>query len=231
MMKDFVQLQPLTWQKLYNQYLILKKQSKNQDEILNDLSSTLSQIFHSDVALNIAQKVLNSFESSSLPLKFYNAVSSLEDSQDLVTKNIDYVLPEAQLTLYDINILKEKMKNETDPAIARLLVAFLIYARANPHHTNWIKYDRKVIMFLSSLSKKKVSEQTLLTNKLHNLYNVNMRVVGSTQPIPCFNISWHDDQPLVNSPENPLIDIGPVEPDTISKFVTKNLIFKKEDKK
>lgn len=228
MMKDFIQLQPQMWQKLYNQYISLSGQTNNTDEILSALIDTLSQIFHSEIASTIAQKVYSSFSSSSFPLKFYNASEdNTSGSEDIVSKNIKYILPRAQLSLYDINILKEKMKDESDPAIACLLVSLLVYARANPHHSNWIKYDRKVIMFLSSLTKKKISLQTYLTNKLHNLYNVNMRVIGSSQPIPCFNIAWHDDQPPVNSPENPLIDIGSVEPETISKFVLTTIMPKK----
>lgn len=217
MMKNFIQLQPLQWRKLYDLYNKSVAAGLSKEDILSALSSSLSTTFHTEVAAIIAGKVYDSFSSPECKLEFFNRNEDAAGSVD------EYSVPEAQLSLYDIKLLKEKTKNETSIDICKLLVSFLVCARANPHPSNWIKYDRKVIMMLSSLTKKKVSEQTVLTNTVHNLYNINMRVVGSTQPIPCFNIEWHDNQPPVNSPENPLVDIGPLSPETITKFVTENL--------
>ena len=215
-MKNFIQLQPRSWQMLYEQYNSLKRDGNSSDTIREALTSTLSQTFRMETAAEIADKVLVSFEDTTLALKFY-------DKSDNPDSEAEYVKPEAQLTIKDIELLREKLASEDSKDAARLLVSFLVYARANPHPSNWIKYDSKVIMFLSSLQKKRVADQTSLTNKLHCFYGLNLRVVGSKNPIPCFNIAWHDSQPPVNSPDNPLVDIGPLEPSTISNFVETTL--------
>lgn len=223
-MKNFIQLQPQSWQKLYEQYNSLKSEGNSSDAIREALTSTLSQTFRMETAAEIADKVLTSFEDSNLPLKFYDKSANPDSGET-------YVKPEAQLTVKDIELLQEKLSSEDSRDAARLLVSFLVYARANPHPSNWIKYDSKVVMFLSSLQKKRVADQTSLTNKLHRLYGLNLRVVGSKNPIPCFNIAWRDSQPPANSPDNPLVDIGPMEPSTISNFVERTLNISPQVKK
>ena len=139
----------------------------------------------------------------------------------------------AGLTVCDQTLLSGALAQE-DPQVARLLVAFATYARAYPHSSNWIHYDKKTIMYLAGLDKLRVQEQQSLTNYLHEHYSLNMQVVGSTQPIPCFRFEWQASQPRVSTlvdedgvvivkeddtPANPLIILGPLTPTTISTYV------------
>ena len=76
-----------------------------------------------------------------------------------------------------------------DPA-ADLLVAFTAHALSNYHPSGWIKYDKKAIIALARLSKLPMSEQEKLTQQLHFSFGIDMRVVGSAQPIPCYALPW-----------------------------------------
>ena len=213
-MKQFMQLQPKNWQTIYALYLNHVDDPDAAETLVKILEQELTaRGFHQDQAALIAPSLLKTFTHQDLRTSF------IEDDDS----------EEAKLSFQDIKMLKEKLLHEESPEIRRLLVAFLVYARANPHSSFWIKYDKKVINFLASIQKLKVSEQNLLTMRLHNLYNLDMQVVGSNQPIPCFRISWQaEQQPPADSPENPLVLLGPLNPATIAAFV-KQIPFAQEE--
>lgn len=94
--------------------------------------------------------------------------------------------------------IREALKNEPngevffvgkDP-VADLLVAFTAHALSNYHPSGWIRYDKKAIMALAHLSKLPMAEQEKLTQRLHSSFGIDMRVVGSAQPIPCYALPW-----------------------------------------
>lgn len=94
--------------------------------------------------------------------------------------------------------IRDALKNEPngevfrvgkDPA-ADLLVAFTAHALSNYHPSGWIKYDKKAIIALARLSKLPMAEQEKLTQQLHSSFGIDMRVVGSAQPIPCYALPW-----------------------------------------
>ena len=203
-MKQFMQLQPRKWKAIYALYLQSTDASpEEQLEIIKNY--LISEGFSEEQASSISSTLIKTF------------VPELTDT--FVENDSDPDTSEAKLSLQDIRLLKEKLLHEPSPEIKRLLVSFLVYARANPHPSFWIKYDRKVINFLASLQKLKVSEQILLTNQLHSSYNLDMQVVGSNQPIPCFRISWQAEQePVPDTPDNPLVLLGPLNPATIKSF-------------
>lgn len=205
-MKQFMKLQPKNWQAIYTLYL---SHVDDPDVAQKFISLTeqelLARGFDQEQATLIASALFKIFTQPDLNASF---VENDEEES------------EAKLSLQDIKILKEKLLHESSPEVRRLLVAFLIYARANPHPSFWIKYDKKVVFFLASIQKLKVSEQNDLTIRLHNLYNLDMQVVGSNQPIPCFKISWQAEQePAADTPDNPLVLLGPLNPATITAFV------------
>ena len=206
-MKQFLQLQPRKWKDLYNFYLSTEPflNTQTPEEQIETLKNYLtSQGFKEPDALFLAKVLLNSFTE-----ELYNSFIEHDDNPDV---------SEARLTLYDLKNLKEKLLHEPSADVRRLLVTFAVYARANPHPSFWIKNDKPVINFLASIQKMKVGDQILLTNRLHILYNLDMRVVGSKQPIPCFRLQWQVDQPTPDTPENPLVLIGPLNPATIKSF-------------
>lgn len=206
-MKEFLQLQPKKWKEIYSLYFDISQYINipTREEQINNIKKYLMERdFDDAMATYIANTLLDSFNRS-----FKNYFIEQDENPENT---------EAKLTIQDIQQLKARLLHESSPDVRRLLVAYLVYARANPHPSNWIKNDKKVIHFLASIQKLKVSDQILLTNRLHNLYNLDMRVVGSNQPIPCFRISWQADQPAPNTEENFLVYLGPLNPATIKAF-------------
>ncbi len=199
-MKDFIKLQPRRWQAIYKLYF---EEGLTPEERRIKVKNYLLEAGFSD---GNAEKIANVL------------IGTFTANVPFIETESDEDKTEAILSLQDIHLLKEKLVHEPDPFIRRLLISCLVYARVNPHPSFWIKYDRKVITFLAGVDKLKSSEIIILTNKLHNLYNLNMQVVGSTQPITCFQVAWQADQPPVNSEENPEVLLGPLNPATIRTF-------------
>lgn len=48
-----------------------------------------------------------------------------------------------------------------------------------------------------------------------------MRVVGSNQPIVCYDCEWLHDQPAPGESANPFINLGPMTPASLYAAVTK----------
>lgn len=102
----------------------------------------------------------------------------------LLTK---YIAPVAEFVKTD----PDQPKATTDSTI-KLLAAFLTEVMTNYHPTGWLRYNRKSIFSLASVNTRSVADQEKITKKLHDHYQLLMRVVGSNQPIPCFKFSWFE---------------------------------------
>jgi len=203
-MKQFMHLQPKHWISIYTLYLNHVDDPDFKETFKDRLvQEFISKGFSQDQAEILAPVFLKTIDHPELKSSFIET----DENQE-----------EATLSVQDIRLLKEKLLHEPSQEVRRLLVALLVYARANPHPSFWIKYDKKVINFLASIQKIKVSDQNLLTIRLHNLYNLDMQVVGSNQPIPCYRISWQAEQPPIDTEENSLVLIGPLNPATITAF-------------
>lgn len=201
-MKEFLSIQPRGWKTLYSLYYnTLDKTPEERRAIIKNYL-VIEKGFTEEHAEQVTAKVLKTF-TEELPAKFVEN----DETQ------------EARLSLQDIKLLKEKLFHEPSAEVRRLLVSFLVFARANPHPSFWIKNDKKVINFLASIDKMRTQDQILLTNRLHTLYNLDMQVVGSNQPIACFRISWQAEQSPIDSDDNPGVLIGPLNPATIKLFV------------
>lgn len=195
---EFTALRPKIWQHLFEVYKTHKNNNLPLEEIQKILIEDISSYgFDEKQSEKIIKYCLKLFSE----------------------KDLDASSLEAKITLTDYNKLLEIAKEEKNADILRLITSFLVYQRENQHPSGWIKYDKKVIMYLASLTKKKVSEQERLTNRLHNVYNMNMQVVGSTNPIPCFKFEWHEEPITDDDPDNPEITIGFMTPQSIIDFV------------
>ena len=127
--------------------------------------------------------------------------------------------PSNQLTLttYDLSLLKDKLiaAHEHDSQVISLLLSFLAIYRHTYHPSNKIRYDKKQIFYLAGLSHLKVFDQEKLTQYLHSTYTLEMQVVGSNNPIPCFSFPWLVDQPIPGLKENRYVNHGPLLPESI----------------
>lgn len=237
---EFQELKPKFWQALYSIYLAHKNDNVSLEERTQILKGAVVPFGYSeDMALQIATAFISLFDSieggesseneserdegegndSNVSLAQSSGVAPQINAPTYIDSSNQI---EAHLSVLDIKELKTFALQDTDNRAAiRLLVAFAIYARANPHPSHWIKYDRATIFFLAGLQELKTSEQERLTKYLHEYYNLNMQVVGSNTPLPCFKLKWMAEQPnpFVEDTSNPLVAVGNYSPASISHLM------------
>lgn len=244
---EFQELKPKFWQALYSIYLVHKNDNTTLEERTQILKGAIIPFgYQEDMALQIATAFISLFDSieggeekdkeSGERDCDGGAQEGGEEKQDLSLAQSNGTTPqinaptyidssnqiEAHLSVLDIKELKTfALQDPDNRAALRLLVAFAIYARANPHPSHWIKYDRATIFFLADLQDLKTSEQERLTKYLHEYYNLNMQVIGSNTPLPCFKLKWMAEQPnpFVEDTSNPLVAVGNYSPATISHLM------------
>lgn len=200
--REFVELQPKLWQTIY---LIYKshKDTSSSEEIVSIVTKAI-----------INFNVYNETESEAIAKFMVKVFSTFELPKYISQTETE----EAFLYVEDIRLYKEKTEKEKNLNLKKLLLAFMIFARLNPHPSFWIRYDREEIFFLAGLTKLKTSEQELLTKSLHKCYDLNMQVVGSNSPIPCFKIEWL----AKDYPEELKVLVGDYNPETI-EHLSQNL--------
>ena len=128
---------------------------------------------------------------------------------------------DAVLTKNDITYLKEVLSQEESQEVMRLVVTLAIYARKHPHYSNWIRLDKKEILYIASLQKLSAKDFRTVSTVAHDKYGLSMQVVGSKQPIPCFQLSWQITQQITE--DNPLVSVTEYTPDGIKSFVSTTL--------
>lgn len=166
-MKNIIEMQTKEWRETYDLYMSLSPEERR--DAVPTLSAFLQEKYGYTPAAADGVARLAASQFSAIPF-------------DAFFSNME----EAVLTSKDISVLKSMLAYNPVIEERRLVIAFFIYARLNPHKSNWIKYDNKTISYLASLSNLKVSERQSLTSRLHKTYGLNMQVVGSSNPIPCF---------------------------------------------
>lgn len=191
-------LEPYTWRFLYDIYKS-KGGSVSPSESLFAIQDALSS------SLGFSRQAASCIATLYFPA-FQRAEVAESRSRVLLINPID--IKNLNNTFYE--------HRETSPDIRRLLTAFAVYAAMNPHHSHWIKYDRKFIFYISGLDTKKPSVQESLVKTLHDTYHLDFQVVGSNNPIACFRLPWHEGHLIVPS-EN--IIIGDCNPAVLSSFV------------
>lgn len=202
MLKElYIELQPNMWQSLYQIYVANK--ALTAQEITQKLSEDIQLHGFTKEQADSTANLFYSFLHNS----FCDQVSGYD----------------AHLSLLDVRELKKLLKDEPDIKVRKVLIALAVYTRHNHHPSFWISYDRKFIAHLSGTSKLRVSERQQILAIIHQKYGLSMQVVGSNQPIPCFQLSWQVSQPQISEEENPLVDIGELTPETIEHFATENI--------
>ena len=76
--------------------------------------------------------------------------------------------------------------------------------------------------FAKNMSTK---EKLTLTADMHNMYGMNMRVIGSTKPTPCYLFDWQEPEEFAN-----LIKIGEANDKEVIKNYLENLMEKEPSK-
>lgn len=210
---EFTELKPRIWQQLHSIYEA--HASLTSKEIAALLVPPLENAGFSaaDSALT-ADAFVRSFDA----IAEARRLGEDQDSPDYESASSPSGKVRLTLSLLDINCLRAMLADEPSYDARRLLVAFAAWDRAYPHPSGWIRYDRPAIMCLAGISGSRPSEQEGLTQLLHRSYGLDMQVVGSNSPIPCFRLSWlEEEEPIGQS--NPIQDIGPLSPASVSYTV------------
>lgn len=210
---EFTELKPRIWQQLHSIYEAHSSLPPN--EIADLLVPPLENAgFSSGDSARIAEAFVRSFDAIA-EAKELGEDDSSPDYESAASPSGKVRLT---LSLLDVNCLRAMLADEPSYDARRLLVAFAAWNRAHPHPSGWIRYDRPAIMCLAGLSGLRPSEQEALTQLLHRSYGLDMQVVGSNSPIPCFRLSWlAEEEPTGQS--NPIQDVGPLAPASVSYAV------------
>lgn len=237
---EFQELKPKFWQTLYSIYLVHNNDNTTLEERTQILKGAIIPFgYQEDIATQIATAFISLYDSiNGINNKDKDKGEGDNKGDDSKEGGAPINAPtyidstnqiEARLSVLDIKELKTfALQDPDNRAALKLLVAFALYARANPHSSHWIKYDRATIFFLAGLQELKTSEQERLTKYLHEYYNLNMQVIGSNTPIPCFKIKWMAEQPdpCAYDTSNPLVDVGNYSPATVSYLMQNTFLAK-----
>lgn len=116
----------------------------------------------------------------------------IEDIVDIILKrqnNLPNQNSMSGMVLYkkEIEFLK-KINNYTT---RKLMYAFIMYSKINPHPSGWIKYDKDIVYNLVDIDQAKNKE--VVSDCCKN--GLDLRVIGSKNPITCFcvNVPAGDD--------------------------------------
>lgn len=214
---EFTELKPRIWQQLHSIYEA--HASLTSKEVAELLVPPLENAgFSSGDSARIAEAFVRSFDA----IAEAKELGEDDSSPDYESAACPSGKVRLILSLLDVNCLRAMLADEPSYDARRLLVAFAAWDRAHPHPSGWIRYDRPAIMCLAGLSGLRPSEQEALTQLLHCSYGLDMQVVGSNSPIPCFRLSWMEEEPPIGQ-SNPIQDVGPLAPASVSYAVCEAL--------
>lgn len=210
---EFTELKPRIWQQLHSIYEA--HASLTSKEVTELLIPPLENAgFSTADSARIADAFVRSFDA----IAEAKELGEDDSSPDYESAFSPSGRVRLTLSLLDVNCLRAMLADEPSYDARRLLVAFAAWNRAHPHSSGWIRYDRPAIMCLAGLSGLRPSEQESLTQLLHRSYGLDMQVVGSNSPIPCFRLSWMEEEPPTGQ-SNPIQDVGPLAPASVSYAV------------
>lgn len=177
-----------------------------QSQILDDLSQAISEKFK--ILPDVAQTL-----SSSLYAEYQNYKNAGQ-----ITRSYGQAMIYSRDRLF---LLKNTpFFYDEDRNVQRLVLAFLLYYHANYHPSGWIRYDKKSIFYLANCQKLPTSLQENLTRYIHTTYNLNMRVVGSNQPIPCYSLDWAKPEPDDSGIEDTPDILGELSPEFLESYLS-----------
>lgn len=197
---NFLSLQSAEFQALYGLYASLSSPPRPPKEIVQALSSFVSSSYNipPSPASKIAALAVRSFSSPSFPSLFADASASSS-----------FILSSDAAAF---STLTSADPHSVFP-LRSLLMSFLVQYRRAWHPKGWVRYDRRAILHLAGLDAASSQTKEDLISYLHREYGLEMQVIGSASPTPCFLFQWAKDHP--ESPSNPRIDLGPYSPSSV----------------
>jgi len=233
--KEFLSLKSREAQKLFEVYSAGVQLGKSPKLIKGDIQNTLVESFGIplNIAMSVSSEVYDRCASGSFQKTLIGATAvDIEVERKSTTegeKGEEETPPSTpqkeaaiKITLKDYQYFTELCHSLSgfSRQCKTLLLSLIVFYRYNYHPSNWVHYDRKNIFFLAGLHTKTAEQQGVLTQYLHRFCGLNMRVVGSNQPIVCYDFAWMHDQPPAGD-ANPLITLGPLSPASLKSIVEK----------
>ena len=222
--KEFLRLKSAESQKVYEKYLEGVKSNLSPEQNIVAIQDLLVSGFElgTDIATALAPVLYERCSSGWFQHTLIDA-TLFELSEEGPTDQLSVTeVPTIAITLNDYQHFADfcHALPEFSRRCKTLLLALITFYRYNYHPSNWVRYDRKNIFYLAGLHTKSASTQETLTQYLHKNCGLNMRVVGSNQPIVCYDFSWIHDQPPIGD-ANPLLNFGPMTPVTLRSVIDK----------
>lgn len=225
-------MKPNETQAVYAVYVAAKDLNKTPEEIKTELITFLQKRynFSATSAKKVVSNLYNSFSKGEFQKSIIDPTSSKNSSPSpdfadspSSSQTVPSESSNIMLTSQDFQKFVEltQADPEITPEIKKLLLSFIIFYRRNFHPSGWIRYDRKNIFYLAGANLYSVSQQEKMTKFLHERYALNMRVVGSNQPTPCYGFSWLQEQPLPGTPNNPYLTLAPLTPEGLESVIKK----------
>lgn len=229
--KEFLNLKSREAQKLFEVYISGTNSGKSPKIIKGDIQETLVQAF--GIPLDIASSVAPEIYDRCASGTFQKTVIESED-KDAAAAPEDALAAEgapkattAEATMIKISLKDYQYFTEFCHSLSgfskqckALLLSLIVFYRYNYHPSNWVHYDRKNIFYLAGLHMKTAEQQGALTQYLHRFCGLNMRVVGSNQPIVCYDFSWMHEEPPIGE-NNPMITLGALTPPSLRSVIEK----------
>ena len=235
---DFLSLQSSEFQEIYYMYLDLKAAGSDDQAIRGALAVKIQRLWEipEGAAALLAKNMCEKFADQKFLTRFLDEQNCVCNLCEQV-KNFELdepagsgqkaseVEPKAFLTSLDYErfLTFTSVDPNADTDLKAALLSFIVNYRRNYHKSGWIKYDRKNILYLANVMSLGNKAQNDILGRLHADYGLEMRVVGSNNPTPCYKIDWLFDQPQPGSHFNPFIEFGPLVPRSIQMVATGEL--------
>lgn len=194
-------------------YTIWKKsEHANPEHDLEIIAEYLMRYdFTLDMAKDLAYNLIEGFkkksiDSSSIVDNEEDNLSTIEDTP-LEDRGIFLAKQDIDFIQKAINNIGHSLLTKEEFQLISLLTAFAAYARTHPHPKKWVRCsekDKQKIYNMAGFAKNMPTKEKInLTNYIHETYEMNMRVIGSNNPTPCFLFDWQEQEDFAN-----LIKIG-----------------------
>ena len=205
--KELITLFSNEFQECYDYYKELKNKRPilSQKQIISAMDEKVEEIVGNSMP-GVSEHLINKFESENLV--------------DIRNTEIDEKTEYIKIGQQDYETYKKLVS--VDPDITQLgkqlLFTLVYFYRANYHHTGWIRYDKKFIFHLAGIDELAKKQQEQITQYLHRLYGLDMRVIGSNSPTPCFKIDWLYSLGEVGIGDNKELNLGILSKEAIKQL-------------
>lgn len=211
---EFLGLQTPEFRDSYDTYVSMSSSGSSQKDILGAIASKMASSYGipEKAAAKMASIAVRSFSDPAFPALFADCAPT-GPSPD--PAGHAHILRSDAMAFRDLTAADPHSSFE----LRCLLMSLLVNYRRNWHPKGWVRYDRRAIMHMAGLSLSSQKTKEELTSYLHREYGMEMQVVGSNSPMPCYMFAWAKSH--AESPSNPRIDLGPYEPASVFAAVSR----------